>query len=636
MKVYLDDKVVTGPITLYIGETPLMALPFFAQNIHQGRRSGILRPDIQFGITGGGDRFIRNIGYYWATSQYTDFTIVGDFNENTRAQFRLDNQYRLRYSFDGGFNYRWLRRLDNNTNEWTIKARHNQAFQSGYKLNADLSFVSSDRAPQEVNNIDQVESVIDRSIRSTARVSKTWEGIIGFSASVVREQYLDVTQPNGVKLNMTLPDIRLSIPSRTLYFGERTTRGDKGFWESVLDNIRYSPGLSFRHTVNERIVNTPGAIINPEDPPTVTIDIFKSDQSLSFQSPMKLGFINKISPSLTASNSYTRTRTDGDAFLDTVVVPGDTTLVNAVGTLVSDNVFNWSMGATASTNFYGRFYPNIGVLSGIQHRVTPQVGYTYRPPQGGRPRSQGFSVGLTNSFDVKVKDEDTDEERKLNNVLLWSLGTSYRPDSPSKTNWSSIGSNLNTQIYGVSVSLNNSIDPYEWEVTSTSLTSNFNFRGTHGLGLADRDRDVSDLNPLAADTTDLDDDASARDARDSDSRDPDQQGLAWSIRAAFSFTKFKGADPASTLNLGASINLTRNWLITYNASYNVETQQISGQNYTIARDLHCWEMSINRRELGDRWEYYFRITLKAHRELYADQGPRGLAGGAGIPGQFGY
>jgi hypothetical protein len=125
-------------------------------------------------------------------------------------------------------------------------------------------------------------------------------------------------------------------------------------------------------------------------------------------------------------------------------------------------------------------------------------------------------------------------------------------------------------------------------------------------------------------------------ARSKDERDPNQQGLNWSIRAALSFSKLRGFDPASTLNLGASINLTRSWLITYNASYNVETRIIQGQNYTLARDLHCWEMSISRQQLGDRWEYYFRISLKAHRDLYAEQGPRGLAGGGGIPGQFNY
>ena len=113
-------------------------------------------------------------------------------------------------------------------------------------------------------------------------------------------------------------------------------------------------------------------------------------------------------------------------------------------------------------------------------------------------------------------------------------------------------------------------------------------------------------------------------------------GLPWSIRGGFSYSKQKGLRPASTLNFGGQIAITANWSLTYNASYDVEGRQIQGQNYTLKRDLHCWEMSISRQQLGTQWEYYFRISLKAHPELYAEQGPRGLAGGGGIPGQFSY
>jgi lipopolysaccharide assembly outer membrane protein LptD (OstA) len=631
MKVYLDDKVVTGPITLYVGETPVLALPFFAQNIRQGRRSGILRPDIQFGITGGGERFIRNIGYYWATNDYMDFTVVGDFNENSRTQFRLDNRYALRYRFDGGVNYRWVRSLDNKTNEWTVHALHNMEFLDGYRFNADLSFVSSDAAPNEVNNIDQVADIINRNIRSTARLGKNWQGIIGFSASADRQQYLNVTRRGAVKLNMTLPDVQLSIPSRTLYFGQRTMRGDKGFWEEVLDGVRFSPGLNFRRTYNERILGETGVVVNSTTTPLRKTDVISSNQSISFSSPLKVGFIN-ISPSFAASNQYLRTATEVDAHLDTLVVPGDTTIVAAGSLTVTDNTTSWNVGASASTNFYGTMSSSLGALTGIRHRLAPSISYSYRPPLGDRPRSQIFGVGISNSFDIKVKNEKG-EERKISNLLIWSLRSSYNPDATSKRGWSTINSSVNSQVYGVNLSLTNNIDPYSWEVGSTQLTSNFTFRGTHGLGLAKSD-DELDRNPLADDTTEVQTETPME--SDTDETAPLKEGLPWTIRAAYSLSKVKGFESQSTLNFGGTINVTQNWLITYNASYDMETRQVQGQNFSIYRDLHCWEMSISRQQLGDRWEYYFRITLKAHPELYASQGPRGLAGGAGIPGQFSY
>lgn len=633
MKVYLDDKVVTGPIVLFIGETPIAALPFFAANIRQDRRSGILRPDFEFGFTSRSGRFIRDVGYYWATNDYMDFTFVGDFNERSAAQFRIDNQYRLRYHFDGGINYRFLRKLDDYTNEWTIAARHNQTFGNGYRFNGNLSLVSSDAAPREVNNIDEVRDVINRNIRSTAALSKNWEGVIGFSASAVRQQNLNVTGHGAVKVNTTFPDVRLSIPSRTLFFGKRTTvRGQKPFWETVLDGIRYSPGVDFRRTEVEQIIGTSSALVNANMLPTVTTTTLSSNQSLSFSSPIRAGFVN-ISPSVSARNSYTRTDTRTEQYLDTLVVPGDTTLVPAGQTIDSENVFNWNTGASANTNFFGTFYPNLGFVTGIRHRVSPSVSYNFQPAQNNRPRSQRFTVGLSNSLDLKVRGKDSEQERKLSNVVLWSLSSSYNPDGPSKRQWSTINSRFNTEIYGVGVSVNQSIDPYEWEISSTRITSDLSLNGTHGLGSSGEAAEIS-RNPLATDTTGLDQDqGTVKDLRDEAEKG---DGLPWRVRASLSYSTSKSLDPVSHLNLGGSINLTRSWRVSYNASYNVEARTMQGQDYTLSRDLHCWEMSISRRQLASEWEYYFKVTLKGHPEVYAEQGSRGLGGGQILPGQLGF
>jgi hypothetical protein len=35
---------------------------------------------------------------------------------------------------------------------------------------------------------------------------------------------------------------------------------------------------------------------------------------------------------------------------------------------------------------------------------------------------------------------------------------------------------------------------------------------------------------------------------------------------------------------------------------------------------------------NEEWQYYFRITLKAHPDLYGESGTRGL--GTGLMGQF--
>ena len=42
MKVYIDDKIVSGPIFLYIGKMPVFYLPFMVNSLHRTRGSGFL------------------------------------------------------------------------------------------------------------------------------------------------------------------------------------------------------------------------------------------------------------------------------------------------------------------------------------------------------------------------------------------------------------------------------------------------------------------------------------------------------------------------------------------------------------------------------------------------------------------
>jgi hypothetical protein len=112
--------------------------------------------------------------------------------------------------------------------------------------------------------------------------------------------------------------------------------------------------------------------------------------------------------------------------------------------------------------------------------------------------------------------------------------------------------------------------------------------------------------------------------------------LPWSINLGLSYTKGSTGNVSSTLRVGWDFQLTDNWRIDYSTIYDVEGRQLDGQNFGITRDLHCWEMSFARQQLGTgenaEWQYYFRIALKAHPDLYGESGSRGL--GSGLMGQF--
>ena len=101
---------------------------------------------------------------------------------------------------------------------------------------------------------------------------------------------------------------------------------------------------------------------------------------------------------------------------------------------------------------------------------------------------------------------------------------------------------------------------------------------------------------------------------------------------AFTYSSSTLGQTSSTLRVGWDFKLSDNWRIDYSTIYDVEARERSGQYIGVTRDLHCWEIGFSRQQLGDEWEYYFRIALKAHPELYGESGNRGVGGG--LMGQF--
>lgn len=636
MKVYPDDKAFTGPIWLHIGQTPIFALPFMANSIAHGRRSGFLRPDFEFGVTSNKGRFISGLGYYWATNDYTDFTFTGDYYEDSRWRLYAGNRYALRYKFRGSANFNYVRDLGDQSTEWTFDGAHDQTFAEQFTLNASLRFVSSDDAPQSVNQIDDVERYIDRSIRSTVALRKSWD-TVGFSASASRTQNLNITDPTAIVLNSVLPSVQLSIPSRSLYFGDANSAA--GGFASLLKNTRISPSLQFNRTLREKLFETD--------------DVSVATAGVGLSSPQKVGFVT-VSPSLSATLVSTRVDFERQAFDYFTTVGGvpDTISVSALDSALTDHVFTWRMGAGANTNFYGTFYPNAGRLRGIRHTLTPAVSYSFTPEQNGRIRQQSVGLNLRNALDLKLAGAESDSAgteaegdklTRLSGVVLWNLSTSYRPDTPSKRAWSTIGSSLNFILLGTNFSINHTVDPYRFDVLSTSATSTFRIHGTHPFGRSSR-VEVRELNVTAArDTSGVGTGAFASggvefvQTGETGERPAGELALEegrqpWNVVLGLTYSSNATGETSSTLRVGWDFKLTDNWRVDYSTIYNVEQRERSGQFIGITRDLHCWEIGFSRQQLGDEWQYYFRIALKAHPELYGESGNRGVGGG--LMGQF--
>ena len=210
MKVYLKDKIISGPITLYVGEIPVFYLPFMANSLRKDRHSGILRPNFDVGIDSREGRFVRGLGYYWATSDYTDFLLTADFNERQSLRLHLTNMYKIRYLLNGNVHLNFYRDLDDYTNEWTINSTHSQNIGKTAKFSSNLKFVSSDQAQTAIDQAEDISRIVDRRIYSTARFNKRWGGT-SLNLSARRDQKLNVDPdaPATTRISSTMPNLSL-------------------------------------------------------------------------------------------------------------------------------------------------------------------------------------------------------------------------------------------------------------------------------------------------------------------------------------------------------------------------------------------------------------------------------------------
>ncbi len=614
MKVYIDDKIVSGPITLRIGELPVFYLPFMVNSLRRDRSSGFLRPNFDIGFDSRDGRFIRGLGYYWATNDYTDFTVVGDFNERQNFRFNVANRYKLRYVLDGDVRFDFVRQLDPRGVEWRLESNHSQTFSRTASLRSRLSFVSSDEAQQAINSSQDMQRFIDRKIYSTASYRQSWGGT-SLSLSASRDQKLAVQDPRTPSVTMTLPSLSLVFPRTSLWFGEAHSVSERGVWERVLREITFAPNISANHSRSESDVQKRSVV--------------SANSGAGFGRQQKLGFLD-VSPSVSVRWNYQKE-------IENSVDTAGTGLVFTPARAEYRNEASMSLSTGVGTKIYGTFRPRIGSLAGVRHTLNPVATWQYTPKLSEKQRaSQRVSWELRNSIDLKLLKGE--QETKQNGVFTWYLSGSYYPDSAFADAFSDISSSMRLQAGSlISFNLNQTWSTEHREIVSTTFSTGFDLHGSFSYPAVWKEPERERI-------------AAARDAAPAA---PDAGGGgvpgapagagSWSLRlnynlsqsvshSAFSSSATRRTD--SNLDLGGSLSLTKNWRVTYYAYYNVEARDFTEYRYTVERDLHCWRASFNHRRFGDGWSYYFQIAIKAHPDIMYEQGTRGIQSFGSTGGGF--
>ncbi len=634
MKIFLKDKLVAKPVVFYLGNVPLFPLPFWVFPVKTGRRSGLLFPQVELGLSNSAGQFVRNAGYYWAPNDYLGLTAAGDYYQAEPSWvLRGEGEYRVLYLLDGSFRGTFARNESplNRSENWDFSADHSQEITPRTRLVARASFVSS----KDYNSSNlygrSLAQRLNRFLTSSLAVSHNadWGSINAF---IDRRQDLDADESlieanrNGIQpigTSTSLANLVESNPNLSISFPTRAI-GSLGLLRRTplakpLRTLYFGFSSQFLSYTERR------AFVAGHTP--FAADVMRdSITTLGQQRTTRRGLSNNISVSDSRKlfgwvNFQPQLRSNVVVFdfdeLGNKVVPA------AV----------WSGTVTMSTTFYGSFRPRVFGIEGLRHVVSPNVSLSYSPKFPGltyrdslgfqRNRFRSFSgIGISGfqrsnlnfSLDqrLQAKLKRGANVTRLDNLLSWSVGGSYdflykeqRAAHPLSNLYSSVL--LQPPTY-MNANLSWVTDVYSRRPVR-SLGYNL------GLNL--------DSGGLKRTSPDL----------PAEQRSEPESGENWSFGFAYSYSGgyTSGTDwtSAKTANVTSRYQLTPAWALEYSASLDLTLRSIQTQRFALSRDLHCWQAVFTRLfVVGGEAEYYFRIGVKDQKEIYLERGTRvGSLGG---------
>ena len=583
MKIILKDKVIAKPVVMYIGRIPVMILPFYVFPIKRGRHSGLLIP--HYGSTESDGRYLKQIGYYLAPSQYWDATLSADIYERTGWLAELEGRYAVRYLLNGSLagSYKWDERYSGSVlqkrRRWDLRLNHFQDITPSLQLQARGTFIGeNDRSYYQDISDDPYERM-DRSLHSFLSLDQSWSGA---RISLDLDQRWDLE--NDVTTR-TLPTISFQRFERPLYQpkpnGAGTAAGGSAAVNMAADSTPWYSSIYYRYSA--RFINSQKDYTEERD--GITVDRHDEhqalDQTLGLRVPLNL--FGRLA--LTPSATYRETWFDRDKSGERYVRRGD---------------YDASIGA--NTTLYGLVQPRIGPLVGLRHVVKPSLSFSWRPDfkdrdeyysvpyihsVGGPQKTLGIS--LSNQFQAKLKRGE--QERKITLAdLNFNTGYNFQAE--------------NRKLSNLSSSLRMNPD----RRLSVTLNANHDFYNPDG-------RTLRLLSPrLVSFSVDTRFSLSGR----SSAGEEEVAGQPWRVNLSHRYAESRstsGTRKTSWLSGGVTFPLTDHWRVDYSGRYDIVERKMVSQRVEFYRDLHCWEARFVWEPTGYRQGYYVRINIKAIPEI---------------------
>ncbi len=609
MKFIVRDKLIIKPIKAYIYGIPVAWFPFYVFPIKQGRQSGFLTP--RYGVSRRDGRYMSNMGYYFAINDYTDYRFAGTVRERNgwllNNWFNYNDRNRITGALYGSFERRGI---GGGSNAWKFRGAHRQTISPTLSITGQAQLESGSYSRFNSSNLYER---MNREMRSTISIRKEFEES-GASLITTLSYNRNLDTEN---IDSSLPDISYRTSRKSLFpLGEtgrtrrmyvKTTESRERRW---YHNIYYS--------FNGRL-NNQGSRQN-------NLETFSREADLSTSLSASQKFMGWLvaEPSLGLQETFT----------------GTNRVAAAERYQRTDNI---SARMGMSTTVYGMFTPAIGNLVALRHVVNPTVSYSYgarrfvaaddpdaywrfdqNEADPSRGRANTMSLNLRNIIQAKLREGE--EERKLD---LFTLN---------------FATNINFEAEKKKISpLQTTLDLRPREGVTTRLTASHSFYGEDGeFNLFNPYMDNLSITTTVRMTPGqlgvLD--RSARtdtmiDTGDDDLRAETGAGIAGGsagtgMRFALNFShtygirrrERPGPDEYNRTHLvkpDLSFSPTQNYSFRYYFNYDIEDGEVTYQQFSMRRTLHCWEANLSWVPAGIQEGYYFKVNIMELPDVKIEQ-----------------
>lgn len=665
MKVVEEEEIFFTNAQLYILDIPYpLIFPFgYVPAGVESRRSGLLEPTYVFQNTSSRGIGLQNVGWFQYVNDY--LTAQTSFDVFTSGTFFNESrfQYRKTGSFNGsvtlGYSYeRGLEPTDPGFQEVTSKRlaiNHDQQLSPFANLTANINLQTANYFQRNSFDPDQRAQT-----SSTSRMSYRYnhpEGRFNFSAtSGLNQQFA------RNRTTLTGPEMTFSLRQFSPFQSDRPGLQDERWYERVTVNYRNNLRSRFEFEpidADTAEVNWLQALFDPSLYREATGD--DRHMQVGFQQTAGIT-AGQLIPSqylnISANIDYNEywypstTRRELDEEEGQIVTRREPGFAAAR---------DFSTSLNFSTTFYGISQMRIGNLDGFRHTVRPNISLSYSPdfsddfwgfyrdvedaqgnvqrysifedgivggPSAGEQQTLSFSVN--NIFEARQVRRDSTGEKTTRNLRLidnLSASSSYNFAADS-LNFGRMNVSLSSSVvqglrfrasatYSFYTRNENGqeIDTFIWN-DSNKLLQPISYSMSMSTSISGGSRGPRVTTPAYRPYDPLNQGFFSPVDTRFNTQPIQRTGSPWSVGLDFSYrwTYRFGQESQKSATLNANniqFNLTPKWRVSTRLGYDFIEKELTPTQFSLQRDMICWNLSFQFSPFGDFQYYFFRLSLSS-------------------------